>query len=121
MAIGDSLQKAHDRIRNVDTIITGHSAQMTWAELNEYASFNREFLNDVRTAKQAGQTVADVAGSWKIPAKYAGYTAPMPDRLKDNIQVVYRRAEGRFALMRTIPGRITKVMGLVVAGGRAGS
>lgn len=89
VAIGDTLQKAHDSIRNVDTIITGHSVQMTWADLAEYASFNREFLNDVRAARKAGRTVADVASAWKIPAKYAGYTPPMPERLRDNVQVVY--------------------------------
>ena len=89
VAIGDTLQKAHDGIKNVDTIITGHSAQATWADLNEYAAFNREFLNDARAAKKAGKTVAEVAGTWKIPAKYAGYTPPQPDRLRDNLQVVY--------------------------------
>ena len=52
---GDTLQKAHDGIKNVDTIITGHSAQATWADLAEYASFNGDFLNDVRTAKTGWQ------------------------------------------------------------------
>ena len=89
VAIGDSLQKAHDTIKNVDTVITGHSTQMTWADLQEYATFNKEFLSDMRTAKQAGKAAADVASMWKIPAKYAGYTAPQPDRLKGNVQVVY--------------------------------
>jgi glyoxylase-like metal-dependent hydrolase (beta-lactamase superfamily II) len=93
VAIPDTLQKAHDGIKNVDTIITGHSAQATWADLKEYASFNRDFLNDVRTAKQGGKAVADVAAAWKIPGKYAGYTAPMPDRLRDNVQVVYDELE----------------------------
>jgi glyoxylase-like metal-dependent hydrolase (beta-lactamase superfamily II) len=78
-AIGDTLQKAHDGIKNVDTIISGHNQQMTWADLREYAAFNREFLADVRAAKQAGRTPADVASTWKIPAKYAGY----------NVQVVF--------------------------------
>lgn len=89
VAIGDTLQKAHDGIKNVDTIISGHSVQMTRADLAEYAAFNREFLNDVRAAIKAGKTVADVASTWKMPAKYAGYTAPMPERLRDNVQVVY--------------------------------
>ena len=34
--IPDSLQKAHDNIKGVDTIITGHSAQMTWADPVSY-------------------------------------------------------------------------------------
>ena len=89
VAIADSLQKAHDTIRNVDTIITGHSTQMTWADLKEYITFNREFLEGVRTARKAGKTVDDVASTWKIPSKYMGYEAPQANRLKDNIQVIY--------------------------------
>jgi len=94
VAIPNSLQKAHDTLKNVDTIITGHSTQMTWADLKEYIAFNREFLNDVRAAKQAGKSVADVAGTWKIPPKYNGYTAPQAERLRDNVQVVYTELEG---------------------------
>ena len=89
VAIADSLQKAHDTIQNVDTIITGHSTQMTWADLKEYIAFNREFLEGARTARKAGKTVDEVASTWKIPAKYVGYEAAQANRLKDNIQVIY--------------------------------
>ena len=65
--IGDSLQRAHDTIRNVDTIITGHSTQqMTWDDLAEWAAFNRDFLEVVRTGHSAGQTVEQIATSWTI-------------------------------------------------------
>jgi hypothetical protein len=57
--------------------------------LKEYAQFNRDFLSDVTAAKKAGKTVDEVASTWKIPAKYAGYADPMPARLKTNIQIVY--------------------------------
>jgi glyoxylase-like metal-dependent hydrolase (beta-lactamase superfamily II) len=89
VAFPDTVQKVHDTIRNVDTVITGHSTQMTWAELKEFADFNRDFLNAVRAAKQAGRTVDEVASTWKVPAKYSGYGTPRPDRLKANVQVVY--------------------------------
>jgi len=87
--IGDSLAKAADSVKNVDTIITGHSTQMTMNDLKEYAAFNREFLANVREAKKAGKSVDDVAASWKMPAKYTGYAAPQPARLKANVQVIY--------------------------------
>src|SRR5512140_1735160 len=48
LAIADSLTKAADTVKNIDTIITGHSATMTVADLREYAQFNRDFANDVR-------------------------------------------------------------------------
>src|ERR1700676_3480316 len=45
--IPNSLQKAYDTVKNVDVITTGHSTEMTPADLKEYADFNRDFLNDV--------------------------------------------------------------------------
>src|SRR6266481_2906087 len=68
--IADSLEKGLNALnKSADTIITGHSTQMTMADLKEYAAFNRDFFNDARTAKKAGKSIDDVAGSWKMPAK----------------------------------------------------
>lgn len=89
VAIGDSLAKAADTVKNIDSIITGHSTVMTVADLREYAQFNKDFLADMRAAKAAGKSVDDVAGSWTMPAKYAGYAAVQPPRLKSNVQVIY--------------------------------
>jgi cyclase len=89
MLIADTLQKAHSSLKNIDTLISGHSTQMTMADLNEYAAFNREFLNDMRAAKKAGKSIDDAAASWKIPAKYAGYAAPDANRLKNNVRLAY--------------------------------
>ena len=89
LAIADSLTKAADTVKNIDTIITGHSGTMTVADLREYAQFNRDFANDVRTAKAAGKSADEVAKAWKIPAKYAGYATPSPVRLLQNVQVVF--------------------------------
>jgi cyclase len=85
----ETLTKAHAAIKNVDTIITGHSTQMTMNDLREYADFNRDFLNAVREAKKGGKTVDDVATTWKVPAKYKGYGEPQAARLKTNVQNVY--------------------------------
>jgi glyoxylase-like metal-dependent hydrolase (beta-lactamase superfamily II) len=87
--IGDTLAKAADGVKNVNSIITGHSTVMTVADLREYAQFNKDFLADVRAAKAAGKSVDDVAGTWKMPAKYNGYAAPQPARLKSNVQVIF--------------------------------
>src|SRR5262249_47293305 len=54
--IGATLQKAHDGIKNVDSVITGHDKVMTWADLAEYAQFNKEFLADVQAALKAGKS-----------------------------------------------------------------
>jgi glyoxylase-like metal-dependent hydrolase (beta-lactamase superfamily II) len=90
--IGDTLSKAARSLKNIDTIITGHSTTMTMADLAEYAAFNKEFMADVQAAKKAGKSVDDVAASWKMPAKYKGYAAPTgaaAARLKANVQIVF--------------------------------
>jgi cyclase len=85
--IGDSLQKAHDSIKNVDQVITGHSTVMTWADLGEYAQFNKDFLADVQAALKAGKTADEIAASWKISDKYKGYTI-QDARLKQNVTAI---------------------------------
>jgi cyclase len=88
--IADSLEKGYNALnKTADTIITGHSTQMTMSDLKEYIAFNRDFLNDVRTAKAAGKSIDDIAGSWKMPAKYTGYMAPDANRLKNNVKLGY--------------------------------
>jgi cyclase len=86
--IGDTLAKAAG-VKDIDTIITGHSTQMTVADLREYAQFNRDFLAAMRAAKKAGKSVDEVAASWTMPARYSGYAAAQPARLKANVQVVF--------------------------------
>src|SRR5205809_4390224 len=81
--IAESLQKGYDTLKNVDTIITGHSTQMTMADLKQYIAFNREFFSDMQTAKKSGKSIDDVAATWKIPAKYGGYAAIDANRLKN--------------------------------------
>src|SRR4029453_11906603 len=55
VAIGDTLAKAASSVKNVDSIITGHSTVMTMKDLAEYAEFNKEFLAAVQAGKKAGK------------------------------------------------------------------
>jgi glyoxylase-like metal-dependent hydrolase (beta-lactamase superfamily II) len=92
--IGNTLAKAHSALnKSADTVITGHSTQMTMNDLQQYAEFNREFLSTVQEAKKAGRSVEDVAKSWTMPAKYTGYAAPQPARLQSNVQVIYNETK----------------------------
>ncbi len=84
-----TLNNAYTTLTEIDTIITGHSTQMTRDDLREFAEFMGEFAAAVREAKEAGRSVDDVAGTWKIPAKYSGYGEPTLDRLKADAQVIY--------------------------------
>ena len=91
--IGTTLAKAHAGIKNVDSIITGHSTVMTWADLAEYAQFNKDFLAAVQAGLKAGQSPDDIAAAWQVPDKYKGYsfdkTKPADtNRLKQNVAAV---------------------------------
>ena len=85
--IGTTLTKAHAGIKNVDSIITGHSTVMAWSDLDEYAQFNKDFLADVQAGLKSGKTVEQIASGWKINDKYKGYQI-QDARLKTNVQVV---------------------------------
>lgn len=88
--IGNTLAKAHGALsKSADTVITGHSTQMTMNDLQEYAQFNRDFLSAMQEAKKAGRSPDEVAKGWTMPAKYAGYAAPQPARLQSNVQVIF--------------------------------
>jgi cyclase len=89
VAIGDTLAKAHAGIKAVDRIITGHGDVMTWADLDEYAKFNRDFLAWVTAAMKSGKTTDRVSSEYTIPAAYKGYT-PNADQIKRNVAEVYK-------------------------------
>jgi hypothetical protein len=61
---------------------------MTWADLEEYARFNQDFLEWVRAQMKAGKTAEAAAAEYTLPAKYVGYTNN-PDRVKLNVGVIY--------------------------------
>jgi hypothetical protein len=82
--IGNTLANAHTGIRNVDSVITGHSTVMTWSEFGEYAQFNKDFAADVQAGVKAGKTPEEIAASWKIADKYKGYTIN-DGRMKQNV------------------------------------
>jgi cyclase len=87
---GKTLSKAASTIKNVDTIITGHSPRMTPADLKEYAAFNDSFVAWVKDEIKAGKTVDAAAAEYKIPAQYNGYTvSTFLGGIKNNIQLAY--------------------------------
>jgi cyclase len=71
----DTLMKVHSGIKNVDTIINGHTpANTTWADLKEFGDFNKDFLTWAQAELKAGKTPEQAAGEWKVPEKYKGYS-----------------------------------------------
>jgi glyoxylase-like metal-dependent hydrolase (beta-lactamase superfamily II) len=72
----DTLMKVHDGVKNVDTLINGHSdTTTTWADLKEFADFNHDFLTWAEGALKSGKTAEQAAADWKVPEKYKGYSS----------------------------------------------
>lgn len=81
-----TIGKALATIKNVDTLIVGHSPLRTVPELKEYQRFMTDFVAAVRQAKAAGKSVDEAAASINLSDKYKGYDN---QRYKAAIQVVY--------------------------------
>jgi cyclase len=88
----ETLMKAYNGIKNVDTIINGHTpANTTWADLKEFADFNQDFLTWAQGELKAGKTPEQAATEWKMPEKYKGYSTQVS------------------ALMGGLPGRLQRL------------
>jgi glyoxylase-like metal-dependent hydrolase (beta-lactamase superfamily II) len=73
----DSVTKGYKGIKNVDTVINGHSnTTTTWADVKQFAEFNQDWLNWAQSGLKGGKTPQQLADEgWNVPAKYssAGY------------------------------------------------
>jgi glyoxylase-like metal-dependent hydrolase (beta-lactamase superfamily II) len=80
-----TLQKAVAGIKNIDTIIPGHSPMMTPKDLEGFQRFTADLLSHAIDAMKAGKSVDDATASFKVD-KYPGYKN---ERVKAAIQSVY--------------------------------
>jgi glyoxylase-like metal-dependent hydrolase (beta-lactamase superfamily II) len=89
VAIGDTLTKAANGIRNVDRVITGHSDTLPWQDFVDYGEFNRLFLDHARASRAAGKTPEQAAADLQLPAKFSGYNLTGRGGPATNITVIY--------------------------------
>jgi glyoxylase-like metal-dependent hydrolase (beta-lactamase superfamily II) len=92
LSYADTIARAA-KVSNIDTVITGHNATVvTIADVQMYSEFIRDFVDTVRAGKKAGQSIDDLANSWKVPERFlkAGYLQPMPNRVKPNVEVLWK-------------------------------
>ena len=73
VAYPETIAKAAKGIRNVNTVITGHSTVMTWQDFVDYGEFNRLFLEHARASLAAGKTPEQAMADFKLPDKFKGY------------------------------------------------
>src|SRR5262249_16196787 len=67
VAYPKTLSGAVKDIKNVDTVITGHSTVMKWQDLVDYAEFNALFLEHARTSLAAGKNAEQAMADFKLP------------------------------------------------------
>jgi len=86
----ETLTKTAAGIQGVDTIIPGHNADLfTWADLEEYADFHRDFVAKAKEAFEAGRTAEQAADDYVIPERFNGYNRSDPDRIQNNLQTIF--------------------------------
>ena len=72
-------------LKNIDTVIPGHSPMMKAGDVQEYARFLADMVSSAQAAKKAGKTVDDATAAFSV-AKYPGYKS---DNVKAAIQIIY--------------------------------
>ena len=87
VALPDTLAKAVATIKDVDTILPGHSPLATWNDFKEHAELLREFRTTVETGMKAGKSADEIAKEYKLPEKYKGYSTDA-ERVKMNAQMI---------------------------------
>jgi cyclase len=80
-----TLAKAIAGVKDVDTIIPGHSPLMKPADLQEYQRYTADLLEQVEAAMKAGKTAEAAAAGLNL-SKYAGYRT---DRVKAAVDAIY--------------------------------
>jgi glyoxylase-like metal-dependent hydrolase (beta-lactamase superfamily II) len=86
----ETLAKVYAGIKDVDTVIPGHSTLMTMEDIRVHSEFLRDFAGAVRDAKRAGKSVDEAASGWTRPAKYAQYPTPQPAQVRTPVEMLYK-------------------------------
>lgn len=82
----NTLAKAIAALKDIDTVIPGHSPLTTMNDLQEFQRFTVDVLSDARAALKAGKTSEQAAASLTFMSKYPGYKS---DRAKAAIDAIY--------------------------------
>jgi len=73
VAYPETIRKATASIKNVNTVITGHSTVMTWQNFVDYGEFNKLFLEHAKASLAAGKTAEQAMADFKLPDKFKDY------------------------------------------------
>ncbi|HUR32639.1 MAG TPA: MBL fold metallo-hydrolase [Vicinamibacterales bacterium] len=82
-----TLAKAIATLKDMETVIPGHTPISKPAELQEYQRYMADLVAETEAAIKGGKSAADAAAASTVTAKYAGYKS---DRLKAAIEALYK-------------------------------
>ena len=85
VSLPQTLSRAIANIKNVDTVIPGHSPMMAPKDLQEFQRFTADLLAETRAAMAAGKSVDEASAAFKVD-KYPGYKT---ERVKAAVQAIY--------------------------------
>jgi glyoxylase-like metal-dependent hydrolase (beta-lactamase superfamily II) len=85
-----TLKKAAAGIKNVETVIPGHSAVTNWQAFVDYGDFMQSWVNSVTSAAKAGKTAEQAVSEFKPAEKFASYNM---SRAKANVDVIYKEVQ----------------------------
>jgi hypothetical protein len=83
----DTLAKAAKGLRNIETVIPGHSAVTDWAAFVEFGEFVRAFVSHVEASAKGNKSAEQAVADMKLPDKFSSYTTT---RAKANVEVIYK-------------------------------
>jgi cyclase len=81
-----TLAKLLANVKNVDTVIPGHSPVATWKDLQEFQRYSADLLKATEDAMKAGKSAEDAGKATDLTAKYPGYKN---ERLAAYVTAVY--------------------------------
>lgn len=96
LAFPETLSRAIAKLSGVTRVVPGHVAAppgspvgrwMTMADLQEYADFNRAFVDAVKAAHAAGKSEAEAASTLTLPERFQAYGMT---NAKANVSLLYR-------------------------------
>jgi glyoxylase-like metal-dependent hydrolase (beta-lactamase superfamily II) len=75
IAYPETIKKAVAKIKNIDTVITGHTTTgpLRWQDFVDYGEFNALFLEHARKSLAAGKTAEQAMADLKLPDKFKDY------------------------------------------------
>jgi cyclase len=87
-----TMAKAIAAIKDIDTVIPGHSPVMAPKDLAEYQRYTADLLAAVEAAKKAGKSAADATAAINLSAKYPDYKS---ERLKGAVDAIYAELDAK--------------------------